>query len=429
VNREKIPPSERLRKEIEAIKSGTEEIDQNIVGELVKKAKALVLQEMLEQEVEDHLGRGYYQRRDGREKKGYRNGYEPRKIRGAEDVVTVEMPQVRETGEPYRSRLGAFFKGNTDVLEKLAVEMYARGLSTRDIEEALTTATGERLLSRSSISRITDQLWEEYDLFSQQDLSGYEVVYLVIDAVYEAIRPYIETSEALLVAYGITMDGRKVLLHMELGNKESYEFCRGFLRNMRSRGMPVPVAVTSDGAPGLMKAIDEIFPRSLRIRCWVHKMRNLSVKLPQEFWQRIKPEIAAIRDALDYEEGKARLDAVVKKYQRQFPSFTRCLQEDADALLNILYLPYRHRKTVRNTNLIERMFVEERRRTKIIPQFLTEKSCLKLVFGVLHRACRHWRRIPMSEQEREEISQLRTRLGIAEEISKDGASHKEMVHA
>ena len=429
MNREKIPPSERIRKEIEGIKAGTEDYDRDVLGELVQKARELVVQEMLEREVEDHLGRRYYQRRNGKGERGYRNGYEPRKIRGTEDVLTVAMPQVRESAEPYRSKLGAFFKGNTDVLEKLAVEMYARGLSTRDIEEALTTASGERLLSRSSISRITDQLWEEYELFRQQDLSGFEVVYLVIDAVYEAIRPYIETSEALLVAYGITTGGRKILLHMELGNKEGHEFCRGFLRNLVSRGMPVPLAVTSDGAPGLIKAIEEIFPQTLRIRCWVHKMRNLSVKLPQEIWQRIKPEIAAIRDALDYEEGKARLEAVVKKYQRQCPSFTSCLQDDAAALLNILYLPYRHRKTVRNTNLIERLFVEERRRTKVIPQFLTEKSCLKLVFGVLHRACRHWRRIPMSEQEREEIGRLRTRLGITPESCRNRASHKEAVHA
>ena len=429
MNREKIPPSERIRKEIEGIKAGTDEMDGDIVGELMKKAKVLVLQEMLENEVEEHLGRGYYQRRDGKEKAGYRNGYESRKIKGTEEVMTIQMPQVRETGEPYRSRLGVFFKGNTDVLEKLAVEMYARGLSTRDIEEALTTATGERLLCRSSISRITDQLWEEYDLFSQQDLSGYDLVYLVIDAVYESIRPYIETSEALLVAYGIMTNGKKVLLHMELGNKESHEFCRGFLRNLMSRGMRVPVAVTSDGAPGLIKAIDEIFPRSLRIRCWVHKMRNLSVKLPQELWQRIKPEISAIRDSIDYEEGKARLEAVVRKYQRQFPSFTRCLQEDAEAILNILYLPYRHRKTVRSTNLIERIFVEERRRTKVIPQFLTEKSCLKLVFGVLYRACRRWQRIPMNEQEREDIGLLRTRLGTTEALSTNKAVHKEAVHA
>lgn len=422
--RKKIPPSEKLRKEIEEIKQGRGiRIEEDMLGTLMKKAKALILQEMLESEVGEYLGRGYYKHRDGESRPGSRNGYESRKIKGAEDSIEIQMPQVRDTEEPYQSQLSRFFKGNTDVLEKLAVEMYARGLSTRDIEDALTAATGERILSRSSVSRISDQLWDEYEIFSGRDLSEYDVVYMVIDAVYEAIRPYIETNEALLVAYGILTNGRKVLLHMELGNKESKDFCVGFLRNMAGRGLPVPLAVTSDGAPGLIKAIDEIYPRSLRIRCWVHKMRNLAVKLPSEIWFQIKPEITAIRDALTYEEGKERLEKVIKKYQRQYPSFAKCLEEDSEALLNVLYLPVRHRKTVRNTNLMERTFVEERRRTKVIPQFLTEKSCLKLVFGVIHRACRHWRRIPMAEYELELIRKLRVKLGIEEQP----AEQKELV--
>jgi putative transposase len=127
----------------------------------------------------------------------------------------------------------------------------------------------------------------------------------------------------------------------------------------------------------LIKAIDEVFSQSLRIRCWLHRMRNLSNKLP--------PEVVAIRDSLTYEEGKERLENLVKKYQHDYPSFIHCLAYDSDALLNVLKLPYRHRKTIRNTNLVERMFVEERRRITVIPQFLTEKSCLSLVFHVLYR--------------------------------------------
>ena len=118
----------------------------------------------------------------------------------------------------------------------------------------------ERVLSKSSISKVADILWQDYEDFIRRDLSRYKVIYVIIDAVYESIRPYIQANEAILVAYGILSDGRKILLHMELGNKESYDFCRGFLRDMTARGLGVPLSLTSDGAPGLIKAIEEIFP-------------------------------------------------------------------------------------------------------------------------------------------------------------------------
>jgi transposase-like protein len=310
----RIPPSEKIRKEIREMVRGMREAGKfagNPIEKLMEKAKLLIVEELLEKEVEEFLERPYYQRKkQGSEMKGYRNGYEPRKLKTAEGVLTVEVPQVRDSQEPFRSEIQKFFKNNTEVLEKLSTEMYVRGLSTRDIEEALYTATGDRLLSKSSVSRVSEILWKEYEWFISRDLSEFDIVYLIVDAVYESIRPYIRTNEAILVAYGIDSEGRKVLLHMDVGNKESYDFCRDFLRNMRKRGLKTPLTVTSDRAPGLIKAIEEIFPRCLRIRCWVHRMRNLSNKLPPELWQMIKPEVVAIRDALTYEEGKERLSNV-----------------------------------------------------------------------------------------------------------------------
>lgn len=416
----RIPPSERIHKEIreivEGMTSGNKKFEGNPIEGLMEKAKLLIVEQLLEKEVEEFLRRPYYQRKkQGEENQGYRNGYEPRKLKTAEGILPLEVPQVRDSQEPFRSRIQQFFQSNTDVLEKLSTEMYARGLSTRDIEEALYAATGDRLLSKSSVPRVTEILWQEYEWFITRDLSLFDLVYLVVDAVYETIRPYIQTNEAILVAYGVTTDGRKVLLHMDLGNKESYDFCREFFRNMVKRGLKVPLSMTSDGAPGLIKAIEEIFPQSLRIRCWVHRMRNLAAKLPPELWERIKPEVTAIRDSLTYHEGKERLENLVQKYQQEFPSFIRCLADDQEALLHVLKLPYRHRKTIRSTNLVERMFLEERRRTSVIPQFLTEKSCLKLVFSVLYRASYRWRRIAMSEKEQKQIEQLRAQLNQKKE--------------
>jgi putative transposase len=414
--RRKIPPSEVLRKEINQIMEGLlegEHQDQTPFSLLMQKAKRLIVQELLEREVEEFLGREYYQRNKGISlQRGYRNGYEPKGIKSAEDRLTIQVPQLRDTKEPFCSKVREFLKSNSDVLERLATEMYVRGLSTRDIEDAFTYATGDRLLCKSSVSKVTDILWQDYQDFVARDLSKYEVIYVIIDAVYESIRPYIKTSEAILVAYGILSDGRKILLHMELGNKESYDFCKGFLRDMTSRGLGIPLSLTSDGAPGLLKAIEEIFPQSLRMRCWVHKMRNLSVKLPPEIWEKIKPEIVAIRESATYQQGEQKLLAVAEKYKEIYPSLVKCLLEDYPALLNVLRFPYRHRKAIRSTNLIERTFVEERRRTKVIPQFLTEKSCLKLVFSVLYRAASRWRKIPMGPFEIREIGRLRRERSI-----------------
>ena len=408
----KVTPSQRMRKEIERILEGVPEdySNQAILEEIIRKGAAVVLQEMLEQEVTEFLGRGYYQR--GGLRKGYRNGYEPYRIKTAEGEITVYKPQVRDVEEPFRSRLARFFKKNTEVLEKLALEMYVRGLSTRDIEDALFEATGDVFLSKSSVSRITDELNQEYEKFQSRDLSKYDVEYLFLDAVYESLRVRFNVKEAILCAWGITRDGRKVLLSLALGNKESYRAWLEFLRDMVKRGLRSPTTVTTDGAPGLIRAVEEVFPQSLRIRCWFHKMQNLSNKVPADDWQEIKQEIIVIRDAPSWETGKELAKAFCEKYASKYPSLVMCLMDDIEASLNHLRVPVRHRRSVRTTNLVERSFEEERRRSKVIPQFLTEKAALKLVFAVLVRASKRWQRVRFTKRDLEHLDKLREELGL-----------------
>ena len=137
-----------------------------------------------------------------------------------------------------------FLSGNSEALERLVVEMYARGLSTRDVEECFRDeATGELLISRSAVSEITDQLWEDYRAFCERDLSEIEVEYLFLDAVYESLRRY-GAKEGILAAWCITTEGRKVLLHLSVGNKESEKCWVEFLRDMVARGLRTPTSVT-----------------------------------------------------------------------------------------------------------------------------------------------------------------------------------------
>jgi transposase-like protein len=409
-----------MRKELRQYVAQGTMAKESMISGLAQRATKMIVQELLEEEAKEFVGREYYERSQEGDT-AHRNGYEPYRIKTSEGKIAVYKPQVRHSEEPFQSRLGAFLKGNSDVLEKLALEMYARGLSTRDIEDALQEATGELVLSKSAASRIGEKLYEEFEAFQNRDLSGYEVEYLFLDAVYESIRKRFGVKEALLCAWGICRDGRKVLLHMTIGNKESEACWVEMARDMVRRGLPAPTTVSSDGAPGLIKAIESIFAKSLRLRCWFHRMRNLAGKVPMEAWSEIKAQLVAIREAANLEQGKQLAALFIRENQRDYPSLVKAFKDDLDALLNVLRVPAAHRKYVRTTNIIERSFEEERRRTKVIPGFLTEKSALKLVFSVLIRATKRWQRVNFDALTIARLDKLRDDLGLetrqVEEVS------------
>ena len=407
----RVAPSVVAREQLQRLLGGGVDHEQNIVSALVETVTRLVVQELLEGEQGDFLGgRGRYQRR-GEEQLGLRNGYERGRLRTAEGFVDVAVPQVRGAGEPFRSSLMGFLDGNSEVLESLVNEMYARGLSTRDVEDAFRDATGELLISRSKVSEITDRLWEDYQAFIARDLSELEVEYLFVDAVFEALRRH-GAKEALLVCWCIDSDGRKHLLHLAVGNKESEACWTEFFRNMLARGLRMPTTITSDGAPGLVKAIEVCFPASIRIRCWFHRLANIRAKLPDESASEVMAHLYAVRDAPTLDAARAAADRLINTFDRAFPAAVACFRDDLDALLAIHRVPVRHRIRVRTTNLAERSFVEERRRTKVIGRFGDEHAAMKLVFATMIRAAERWCRVSISDLERHQLKLLRADLGI-----------------
>jgi transposase-like protein len=302
----------------------------------------------------------------------------------------------------------------SDVLKRLIVEMYVGGMSPRDIEYSLESAVGQFILSKSTVSELTDTLSQEYEAWRTRDLSQEPVAYLFIDTVYEPLRRWGQKTGVLCV-WAICEDGRKVLLSLSTTNSESYESCLEVLRSLAKRGMPTPVTITTDGAAGLTKAIDAMWPKSLRIRCWFHKMQNLQQKVPAGAWPEFKALVIDMRDAPTREKAEERRDAIVARYQREFPEACRCLLDDAEASLNHLAVPQRHQQYVRTSNLVERAFVEERRRTKVIPHLFAEESLVNLVFGVLIRVSERWGKKCFSEFERQQIRSLRGRLKLDEQ--------------
>jgi len=171
---------------------------------------------------------------------------------------------VADRAEPFVSRVQAGLAGRTAELEQLAVEMYARGLSTRDTESAFRYTTGAILLSRTAVSQITERLWPEYEAFASRDLSEFVVAYLFVDGVAERLHAGLP-REAVLCAW-ITEEGQKVLLHLAPGTKEDTPSCTAFFEDLKRRGLADPLLVVTDGAPGFIRAVETCFPRALRQR-------------------------------------------------------------------------------------------------------------------------------------------------------------------
>lgn len=400
----RVPRSERTRNELKELFSGSGGADRS---GLVRQAARLIVEEALESEATQALGRGYYEH--GAREGGYRNGYRTGKVKTAEGVIEFAMPQVSDTAEPFKSQIRQVIRGRTEELERLAVEMYARGLSVRDIEAAFTDEKGRCALTKTAASELSERLWVDYQAFAGRDLAEFKVLYLFVDGIAERLHLG-QPREAVLAAWGITEQGTKVLLGLAPGTKEDTASCRDFLRDLNARNLNAPVLVATDGAPGLIRAVEEVFPKSLRQRCLAHKMRNLEAKVPGEVWRELKGAAYAA-----YQAGSPKLAAMAKddfvsQYEREYPSATACFLDDFEACVSYLQVPIAHRRTTRTTNLLERLFGEERRRTKIIPHAFGERAVLKLMYASLIRASETWRRVVISEFELKQLVQLREHL-------------------
>ncbi|MGB6428247.1 MAG: IS256 family transposase [Methyloceanibacter sp.] len=423
----RLPGSERTREALNELIDGRFRIE-NAKSDLVKLATRLIIEEGLEAEVRDALGRGYYEHGGG-VGGGHRNGVREGRLKTAEGFVAYSAPQVAGGSDPFRSGLRQHLKGTSEGLEDLAIEMLARGLSVRDIEDAFKDETGRLLLSRTAVSEIGERLWEDYQAFAMRDLSEHDIVYLFIDGIAERIRPG-QRREPVLAAWGFASDGRKVLLHLMAGSKEDAETVSAFFQDMRGRGLGDPLLVVSDGAPGIIKAIETCFPKSARQRCLAHRMRNLSAKLPEDVWPEFKERVRAAYQAPSRAIARDLATGIKADFEADYPTAVTCFLDDFEACIAHLRVPVTHRRATRTTNLLERLFVEERRRLKIIPNAWGEKPVLKLMFAAMTRAAERWRAIKITDFERHQMKALREDLeteykaqtGLAKQSSKDKAA-------
>jgi transposase-like protein len=296
----------------------------------------------------------------------------------------------------------------TEPLRAMVIGAFVRGLSMRDVE-SLCEQAGLGKLSRSTAARICSELRERFAAFGRRDLYDIHLAALFVDATFLAVRRD-GPKEGVLVAWGFTEAGERVLLAVMLGMRESHEDWLALGRDLIARGLGAPMLIVADGAPGLIKAVEQCWPASDRQHCAVHRVRNLLAKLPERERERVRQTYwKALDDATGERDGKQRLQALVDELDRAgYTAAGKCLADDLDALVVHLHYPTRHRRRWRSTNLLERSLGEVKRRTKVIGRFPGETSCLTLVWAVLDLYITHATNgIKFTQLERQRLRRLR----------------------
>jgi len=367
------------------------------LGDLVREGARLMLQTALEMEVEEFLGREYYQR-GKRKRNGYRNGAYTRPVKTIAGNITVDKPKVRDTEEEFHSEIIRAWQRRCDELSAVIPRLYIEGLSTRDFQRALKAFWGESGLSRNTISRMNLRLHEEFEAWRKRDLSGEEILFLFLDGLYAGVRFGTSEKEAVLVAHGYRKDGSRVVLGITFGGRESTSSWSDLLHNLEKRGLRQPILVISDGNPGLIAALKDIWPDLPRQRCIKHRMKNILDKVPKSVREEVRKALNAIWYA---EDEKAALDKArefVNQYGKKYEAATECLVECLADCLTFFRFPEKYWRHIRTSNLLERTFREVRRRTKVIGRFPTETSALVVIYGVLTLDSPKWRGIDLDAE-------------------------------
>lgn len=398
----KVTPADRFRQALmEAVGAGSLDF-----SGYCRMAAQAMLQTAMEVEAGEFIGRATYARRAEGES-AYRNGFKRRRVTTGEGAVELLVPQTRNGPEPFQTAILEAFQRRSQTLEALIPLLYVKGLSVRDISDTFGQVLQDEGISPATASRIGQRIGEDFEVWRTRSLAGYDVLYLFVDGMYLKLHPEREEKQPVLIAYAILWDGRKVLLHLEVGDRECYEACLGFLREMVERGLRTPLLYCSDDCPGLRKALKAVWPKSLPQKCQAHKLRNILSKLPRGVQGELKKQITRVFQARDHEEGLRRGRALVEQYRDRYPRAMECLAKSLEECVTCLKLPESHRRRVRTTNSLERLIEEARRRTKVIGTLPNEQAGLSLIHAVLVDVSKRWHGITITPADLEKLNALR----------------------
>lgn len=352
------------------------------------------LQDLLEAEVTEFLGRAKSQRRAGLEGSptGYRNGHgKPRRLALTAGTLTVRRPRMRNLAERFESRVLPLFKRRTAQLGAMLPQLYLHGLSSGDFELALRGLLGEGApLSAASLSRLKGAWQAEYESWKHSDLSKLELVYWWADGLY--VKAGIaERKAALLVIVGATSSGEKVLLACQAGERESKESWLAVLRDLKSRDLKFPRLTVADGHLGIWAALGELHPAGDEQRCWNHKIVNVLDTLPKK----AQPEAAERLSAMMYAESRLacerKRDEFLLRFKKTDPKACASLTRDWERLVTFFGYPQEHWIHLRTTNIVESPFNAVRLRTDASRRFKKIENAEAMIWKLLRVAEKSWR--------------------------------------
>jgi putative transposase len=357
-------------------------------------------QRLLEEEVGELLGRARYARRDGIDAPaGYRNGLgKPRRLTLSAGTITVRRPRVRGLAERFESRLLPLFKRRTEAVGQLLPTLYLHGLAEGDFDLALRGLLGDGApLSASSIARLKACWQAEYDEWRTRSLADLEPVYLWVDGVY--VKAGLEKDKAaMLVILAGLRDGRKIVLAVESGYRESAESWAALLRDLKARGLRSPRLVVGDGHLGIWSALTAVWPLARQQRCWNHRLLNVLDTLPK----RLQPEGRRRLTAIPYAETREEAERQKRAFQtwcakKGVPALGRALDQDWDRLVAFYAFPKAHWKHLRTSNPIESPFAAVRLRTAAAKRYKKVENATAVIWKTLLIAERTFRRLDAPE--------------------------------
>ncbi len=353
------------------------------------------MQRLLEEEVTGFLGRTKSERKARVDAPaGYRNGHgKVRRLSMSSGTIEVRRPRLRGLEERFESRVLPLFQRRTKEVGELLPRLYLHGLSQGDFELALRGLLGDGApLSSSSIERLRGKWQAEHEAWQKRSLKGLEPVYLWADGVY--VKAGLEKEKAaLLVVIAALRDGRKVVLAVEPGYRESKESWGGLLRSLKSRGLRAPKLLVADGHLGIWSALGEIYPDVEEQRCWNHKIVNVLDKLPKKQ----QTEARALLCAIPYEEtreaAEAKRDAFCERFGKAYPDAAKALHTDWERMVTFYRFAKEHWKHLRTSNVVESPFAPVRLRTSAAKRFKKVASATALIWRILLVAERSFRRL------------------------------------
>jgi transposase-like protein len=353
--------------------------------DLLQEGVRWLVQQLMEAEVSAEIGAERYERTDARTTQ--RNGYRPRAWDTRMGTLELAVPKLR-TGSYFPSWLEARKRGE-QALVAVVAEAYVQGVSTRKVE-ALVQSLGITGLSKSEVSRLCASLDDQVAAFRTRRLDA-QYPYLWVDARYEYVREdHRVQSMAVLVAYGVRVDGVREVLGVDIGLSEDVALWRSFLQDLVARGVRGVQLVVSDAHAGIKQAVKEVFLGAAWQRCRVHFMRNLLARVPKSAQAMVAATVRTIFDQPDRATGQTQLLQVVEALQARFPAATQLLLEAEEEIFAFYDFPAEHRRQIYSTNPLERLNKELKRRSVVVGIFPNRPAVLRLFGALLAEQCDEW---------------------------------------